>query len=84
MSYIISWQAQVSWLPDGAGAMSVPTGPTYDFTSNSATNVVVPGAATPTGANFTTACNTIAGNLSALLNAQPTLGKIQAVATGGN
>ena len=90
MGYRLSYQVSIDFVPDGAGPMSVPTGPTLQFNNvpYAVSSVVVPGGNTPTLANFNTAlCGTTPSSgsamfdISAQISAQ--LARIQAFATGG-
>ena len=79
MAYIIDWEARVKWVGDGCGPMgavgsaqqlqvSTLLGNTYGA-SGSTAPVAVPGGDSPSTANITTACNTVATNMAALFNA---------------
>ena len=85
-NYVIKWRAEVCWIPAGAGSMEVPSAQTLivnnDFGANSGF-VSVPGGASPTGANFTTAATTVGTNLGTALNVAATLAQLQGFATGG-
>lgn len=89
MSYQIKWRAEVCWIPDGAGQMEVPSGATKiintDFGGSPGAGgpVVVPGGDSPTGANFTTAANSVGTALGLALNNAATLAQIQGFSTGG-
>lgn len=90
MSYGIRYSLQVCWIPDGAGAMSVPSAQAEGFTQTGAF-LIVPGGDSPTQGNFNTAISgasatptapSMSNDLAAQIAAA--LAKIQAWSTGGN
>lgn len=83
MSYKLTYTCNVSWVPDGQGAVGfVPTGPTLEFVGSQ----VVPGfstpGTTPSGANFTTACTSMGTDISTQINVAATLARIQGFGNG--
>lgn len=88
MAYVIGYDVRVSWVPDGAGAMSVPSAQSKKFSQTS--YVQVPGGDAPTIGNFNSALTGAAGtpaggaalDMSTQINAA--LAQIQAWSTGGN
>lgn len=88
MAYAIGYDVRVYWIPDGGGAMSVPSAQSKKFTQT--TLVQVPGGDTPTIGNFNTAltgsASTPTGGSALDLSTQinTALAQIQAWASGGN
>lgn len=80
MAYVLRMSADIAWVGDGCGPMSVPSAQRLKEVVVPATPV--PGADAPSSANITSACNTAAVALAALFNANLT--QIQGFATGGN
>ena len=87
MAFVITYQANISWIPDGASAMSVPSAQTLQFSNQPpGTNplgggVAVPGGDNPSTANLNTACVAVGAALSTAMQAvQP---RIVGFATGG-
>ena len=80
MAYVIKYNLEVAWLPDGTGPMTIPDAQRIRF--QQVTPVLVPGADAPTAANFNTA---ITGGMTTDLEAQvaAAIGQIQGFATGG-
>ncbi len=80
MAYGLKYSLDVVWLPDGAGAMTVPDAQRLKMMQSSI--VLVPGGDAPTAANFNTA---ITGAMTTDLEAQvlANLGQLQGFATGG-
>lgn len=80
MAYGLRYSLDVVWIPDGAGAMTVPDAQRKKFSQT--TIVAVPGGDAPTAANFNTA---ITGAMTTDLEAQvlASLTQIQGWATGG-
>ena len=80
MAYGLKYTLDVVWLPDGAGAMTVPDAQRLKMTQSSI--VLVPGGDSPTATNFNSA---ITGGMTTDLEAQvlANLGQIQGFATGG-
>lgn len=80
MAYGLRYSLDVVWIPDGAGAMTVPDAQRKKFVQ--AAIVQVPGGDTPSAANFNTA---ISGAMVTDLEAQvlANLGQLQGFATGG-
>jgi len=80
MTYRLIATVTVGNFQDGGGQIGVtPNGPVLTVFQTE----IVPGAQTPTGANFTTACTNLGTDISTQLNAAATLARIQAFATGG-
>jgi hypothetical protein len=79
MSYQLYTKMIIRWVGDGTqNATQGPTGQAFE----QETITAVPGGASATTANISTACTTAATATAALLNAN--YGTIQAWATGGN
>jgi hypothetical protein len=72
--------ADIAWVGDGAGAMSVPSAQRLKMVIP-APYTQVPGGDAPSTANISAACLTASTALAALFNAQ--IGQIQGFATGG-
>jgi len=87
MPFVIDWEVRVSWVGDGVSQMgAVPSSQTKTINNKFGANsglVVVPGADSPTGANFTTAATTVGTNIGTALNVAATLAQLQAFSTGG-
>lgn len=98
MAFVIKYAVDVCWVPDGAGAMEVPSSQTlrlFPTTSNPAGTTMgsgafavgspVPGGTAPTAANFATAFSNMSTDLSAQLTANNSalLTRIQGFSTGG-
>lgn len=89
MAYFIRYKAEVVFVGDGQGSMSLPAaivnspagGQALAF-FNSAP-ILVPGSNAPSSANFATAATAAATDLTAQLQAAATLARLQAFATGG-
>jgi len=88
MAFGLRYSLDVVWIPDGAGAMSVPDAQRKKFSQSGI--VQVPGGDAPTAANFNTAIgvttgNVIANSMASDLQAQvlANLGQLQGFATGG-
>lgn len=82
MGYRLTYQATISYVPDGVGPMGVPGSPSLRFNGVNGI-VVVPGGNSPSGANITTALSSAATDLSNQMTAAAVLANIQAWATGG-
>lgn len=89
MAYALRYTMTVCWIPDGAGAMSVPSAQVKTLTQSSL--IAVPGGDAPTQGNFNTAISgasatpagpSMANDLAAQVAAN--LAQIQGFATGGN
>ena len=96
MALVLCYVIDIKAVPDGAGAMEVPTSQVLRFfpTANNPGGVtagsgafaqgsLIPGGNTPTAANLTTALNNLVTDLNAQLAAAGVLARIQAFATGG-
>lgn len=78
---VITATVTFGWVPDGAGAMEVPSAqqltkkalPVYGDTGM----VVVPGGNNPSSANITTALNTLATNMATVFETTANLAIIQ-------
>ena len=93
MAYGLRYNVDVVWIPDGAGAMSVPSSQIlslFNSPSNPAGQTAgqplgqaspVPGGDTPTQANFNTACTNMVTDIEAQIAASLT--RILAFNTGG-
>lgn len=80
MAIIIKGSLTIAFVPDGAGSMEVPMAQSLKL---SLPAQVVPGGNAPTMANFVTALQTLAANVTGpAIGAQ--IGTIQGWATGGN
>jgi hypothetical protein len=87
MAFVLTGQVNISWIPDGAGAMSVPSAQTLQFsnqppgTAALGGGISVPGSDNPSTANLNTAAVAFGAALSTFLQAnQP---RIVGFATGG-
>lgn len=91
MAFFVTYQMQIGWAADGRGSVGMaPIGPVIELQGingsgpNGAVGLqVVPGGDTPTGANFTTALNSAATDISNQLNnTAGLLARVQGFATG--
>jgi hypothetical protein len=82
MAYRVTYTLNISWVPDGAGPMSVPSAQTKGVSQSGA--LVVPGANAPTAANIVTACAAAGADASTQLTTAANLAQIQGFASGGN
>ena len=95
MAFVLKYKVDVAWVPDGVGAMEVPTSFVLTFfpTANNPAGVtlgsgafaqgsLIPGANAPTQANLITALNNLVTDLTAQFTAA-VVSRIQAAATGG-
>lgn len=85
--YQLSWSMAISWVPDGAQSMTVPTAQTIAVNMATGTApgpILVPGLNAPSAANITTACNAAATAAAAQFETATNLAIIQGFATGGD
>lgn len=95
MAFVLKYAIDVAWVPDGAGALEVPSSFMLRFFPSAANPAgvtlgsgafaqgsVIPGANAPSQANLITALNNLVTDLTAQFNAA-TVARIQAAATGG-
>jgi len=88
--YVLTGQVAINWVPDGAGAMSVPDAQKLTVFVNyiptlagiNAAPITVPGANAPSTANLNTAAVAFGAAVSTMLQANVT--QIQGFATGGD
>ncbi len=88
--YVLTGSVTISWLPDGAGPMTVPSAQALkvlcDYipaqTAIAAAPIAVPGGDAPSTSNLNTAAVAFGAAISTLLQANVT--QIQGFATGGD
>lgn len=86
MAYMMTAQVTVQWVPDGAGPLTVPSGPSLQVVCGpnfaNVPAVVVPGADAPSTANITAAGATMIAAITTNMNLS--IAQIQGWASGGN
>lgn len=83
MSYVITYKANVTWVPDGGGPIGFTgDGPTLQFQgSQTVPGFSTPGS-TPSGANFNTAAVAMGADISAQIQVAAVLARIQGFGNG--
>lgn len=82
MSYLLTYEFQVTWAADGVGQNNQEIGPAFGF-EESGLGQYIAGGATITSAGVTAACVAAGVDMAAQITAQPKFAQIQSVASGG-